>query len=346
MRCIEEITGAVIIRLLLLAVVIPGLAARMPAQTLEKSTQAVELKCRIIGSPEVAPRSFWLVELRDSLGRPVNRAIRMIGETIRFKNLIPGIYRIHLSGNAGRRRSESIDLNLPPEQRSLQVARDVKVPAATAGGAADYQVSVRSLAVPKEAQAQMQRAEKAQFEGDSEEMLHSLEGAIELYPEYAEAWNNLGAYYHRKGSFEQSIRCFTRVTELRPGFYVGWMNLGGSLLAVGKFRESLNANQKAATLGPDDATAVSQLGLSHYYLREYPQARKCFLRVINMDPGFPEAPQLFLAQIAISEKSYAEAEEYLQSFLELHPNAPNVPQVKQTLAAISDAVLQQDIARK
>ncbi|MGA2261422.1 MAG: tetratricopeptide repeat protein [Acidobacteriota bacterium] len=57
-------------------------------------------------------------------------------------------------------------------------------------------------------------------------MVHHLKQAIEIYPDYADAWNNLGAYYHRRGNFEQAILDFTKVTELRCEFDVGWMNLG------------------------------------------------------------------------------------------------------------------------
>jgi cytochrome c-type biogenesis protein CcmH/NrfG len=63
-----------------------------------------------------------------------------------------------------------------------------------------------------------------------------------------------------------SIRSFTRVTELEPDSYVGWMNLGSSLLATKRFKEAVKANEKALSLGPHDAVANSQLGLSQYYL--------------------------------------------------------------------------------
>jgi tetratricopeptide (TPR) repeat protein len=329
--------SSVAIRMISLVVMISCLAVTMPAQSEGKSAPAVELKCRIIGNPGDPPRLPWMIELRDALGRPIRRALHMVGDTIRFKNLLPGVYRIHLSGIAGRRSSESIDLNLAPKQRSLLVSRDIKVPKSASPAARQYQVSARELAVPREALLQMQRSDRAQFEGNTSEMVGCLKRAIELCPDFAEAWNNLGAHYHRQGDFEQSIRCFSRVTELNPEFYVGWMNLGGSLLAAGKFKESVVANRKALTLGPDDAIAASQLGLSHYYLHEYAEARKCFLRVLALDPGFPDAPHLFLAQMAIAEKSYGEAREYLVSFLALHPNAPNAAQVKEKLAIITGA---------
>jgi tetratricopeptide (TPR) repeat protein len=308
--------------------------AQLPAP----NRAAVELKCKIVDSLGEQARTPWIIELRNAAGAPLRRALKMAGDTISFKNLLPGIYRIYLSGRGGRRSSQSVDLTPAPDQSSAQFAKDLKTPKSSPPGSTQHAVNVRSLAIPKAALGEMKRAEKDQLSGNDPAMVRHLEQAIAIYPEYADAYNNLGAHYHRKGEYARSILFFTKVTELSPDFYVGWMNLGGSYLAAGRFREAAEANKKALSLGPDDPIANFQLGLSCYYLHENAEARKSFRRVLELDPALPNAPHLFLAHLAAAEKSYAEASEYLRQYLELHPYAPNAGDARQMMAALAEGL--------
>ncbi len=330
------VVGAILV---IITIVFPGGTQSASARQEERSASAVELTCKIVGMQEDHPRSVWLIELCNAAGAPLRRVLRMVGDTVHFKNLLPGVYRIYVSGKGGRRSVESIDLRPGPDAQNMHFAKEVKVPRAAAQSTGLHQVNVRALAVPKEARQQMQKSEKDQLDGNEAAMVKHLKEAIKIYSDYADAWNNLGAYYHRAGDYEQSILSFTKVTELDPDFYVGWMNLGGSLLAIGRYQEALEASKKAFKLGPDDAIANAQLGLSYYYLHDYAQARERFKRVLALDPVFPDGPQLFLAQIAIRQGAFAEAMEYLRDYLELHPNAPDAGQARRTLAALSDGTI-------
>jgi cytochrome c-type biogenesis protein CcmH/NrfG len=327
------------VALVLLMIVISGaaLAAQAPAGQCAAAT--VELKCKIIGSPGDSPRSFWMVELRNAAGKPLRQASAILGGTVRFKNLLPGIYRVCLSGKGGRRSSESIDLTPAAGEKPSGFAKVFRVPASAASVLDQYQVNVTSLAVPEEALHEMQSSKEAQLSGDEDGMVFHLKRAIEIYPDYADAWNNLGAHYHMIGDYEQSIRSFTKVTELNPDFYVGWMNLGSSLLATSRFQEAAEANAMALSLDPTDPIANSQLGRSYYYLHDYGEAKKFFKRALELDPASADLPHLFLAHIAMGENSPKEAAEYLRGFLAYHPNAPNAPQVKQMLTALSEGTL-------
>jgi cytochrome c-type biogenesis protein CcmH/NrfG len=320
-------------------------AAQAPAGLGSAST--VELKCKIVGSPGDSPRSLWLVELRNAAGKPLRQASAILGGTVRFKNLLPGIYRICLSGKGGRRSSESVDLTPAAGQKSSGFAKVLRVPASAAPMPNQYQVNVTSLAVPEEALQEMQSSKEAQLGGDEDGMVFHLKRAIEIYPDYADAWNNLGAHYHMIGDYDQSIRSFTKVTELTPDFYVGWMNLGSSLLATSRFQEAAEANAKALSLDPNDPIANSQLGRSYYYLHDYGEAKEFFKRALDLDPASADLPHLFLAHIAMGENSPKEAAEYLRGFLAYHPNAPNAPQVRQLLRELSEGMLSaQDPIRK
>jgi len=178
----------------------------------------------------------------------------------------------------------------------------------------------------------MQRAALCQLDGDEKGALDHMKRAVEIYPSYVAAWNNIGTHYHLKGDYERAVRNFTKAIELDADFAVGWINLAGSLLASGKFKDAVEAGKKGLNLGASDAVANSQLAMSHYYLRDFRQAEKHFQRVLELDPAFSPAPQLYLAQIAVAEKSWTDAVRYFQSYLAIHPNAPDADQIKRMLA--------------
>ena len=133
------------------------------------------------------------------------------------------------------------------------------------------------------------------------------------------------------GKQEESIDCFKKVTELDPEFYGGWVNLGGSLLAIGKFKDALEANTHALQLRPDDSLVISQVALSYYYMHNLPEAKRLFLKLLTLDPESAIGPQLFLAHISLAEQNKAEAKEYMNQFLKVHPNSPEAKHLRELL---------------
>jgi len=60
--------------------------------------------------------------------------------------------------------------------------------------------------------------------GNFDRALADYSAAIELRPEYAEAYNNRGFAYGRRGGFEQAIRDLSRAIELAPDYGEAYNN--------------------------------------------------------------------------------------------------------------------------
>jgi tetratricopeptide (TPR) repeat protein len=298
----------------------------------------VELRCKIVRSRADRGYKLWKLELKRSSGEPVRQAVGAAGDTVPFRNLEPAIYILCIGGDKGRSRCESIDLVPPPEERAPRFAKNVETPLASLNDDA-HRIAAARLAVPTSARREMVRAEEAQLRGDNQAALRHLERAIEIYPRYADALNNVGTHYHRKGDYGRSIEYFSRVTRIDPKFFPGWVNLGGSLLALGKLQDAREANLKAAELRPNDPLANTQLGINYFYLRQYGDAKTYFLKVVDLDPASANSPQLFLAHIAMAERSPREAEGYIRSYLELHPYSPRAPNLRRTLENLASGGL-------
>lgn len=310
----------------------------VPADAAESAAPAVNLNCKIVSDREGPRHAVWLVELRDAAGRPLRQALRFVGDTVHFRDLSPGIYRIYLWGRGGCRSTTSVDLTPASNKPPGDFSKVLHVPETASHDGLG--VNVLALSVSKEAHGEMRAAEKAVLANDESGSLRHLQRALILDPDYAEAWNNLGAYYYRNGEYEMARIDFCKATELQPDFYIGWVNLSASLLADRRYDEAVDAGRKALALNAGDALVNSRLGLAYFYLRNYAKAKRYFRRARDLDPVMAEAPQLLLAQICIREGDPAQAASYMREFLGYHPNSPQAGSIARTLT-----VLEGDAAR-
>jgi len=76
--------------------------------------------------------------------------------------------------------------------------------------------------------------------------------AIELKPDYAEAYNDRGFAYYLKGKFEQAISDYTRAIELRPNYPKAFNSRGVAYMAGGYgAAKSVPDFDRAIELKPD-----------------------------------------------------------------------------------------------
>ncbi len=322
------------IRLCLIPALAYSIAVLAQDSSGEKMLAQVDLLCKIRPQQGSHRFRFWQVELHRASGEIVQRELKVAGDKVQFRNLHPGIYVISISDGNGREHHESIDLTPPPGQSRYQFQHEIDLPALALTHGAHQRVSARRLLVPESARKLLVKSEEARLRGDAKESMKQLDRALEIDPGYPDALNNMGALYRRNGDISASMGYFRRSAESDPDYYPAWFNLGGCLLVIGKFDEALAANQRAQRLRPDDPVPNSQLALNYYYMRRYDEASEYFKRVAKKDPSNAVSPQLFLAQIAISNKNAEDAELHIQEFLRLHPHSPQSIGLKHSLVTL------------
>jgi Tfp pilus assembly protein PilF len=322
------------VKLLIGAVLLTCQGAKVGAAAGERPVR-VELDCRL-ASPSSGPgRRSWLVEVRKTNGEPLRILRKFGGDTARFKDLEPGIYIVCIGGDRGSKRCESVDLTPPASSRFFRFEKPLQAPPPALHQSDAHQVRLRQLSVSKKAWLEMGRWRLAQLRGKTREAIRHLERALQICPDFSEALNNLGVHYFGEHNYTKSVEYLQKATEADPDLYAAWVNLGSSLLATGKFNQALETAKRAYALQPEEASANSQLAMNYYYLRDYEEAKKYFEKVLQLDPQSATAPQLFLAQISIEQRKEAEAQQYIQSFLDLHPNLPQGPRLREVMKQVS-----------
>lgn len=72
---------------------------------------------------------------------------------------------------------------------------------------------------------------------DFDAALATYRKAVELHPQFAEAWNSLGFVLQDTGDLQSAIECFERSVALNPEFTIGRLNLAFAQLKDGRFAE-------------------------------------------------------------------------------------------------------------
>jgi tetratricopeptide (TPR) repeat protein len=117
----------------------------------------------------------------------------------------------------------------------------------------EYDLAVRSFR--KCADLKQSDASRAWLElghrEDGERAIAAFEKAIELKPDYAEAWRELAFHHLWKKEYEQAISAAKEATRLEPGDWMGWLFLGGSYTEAGSYDLAIDALQRAEKRAPD-----------------------------------------------------------------------------------------------
>jgi tetratricopeptide (TPR) repeat protein len=92
--------------------------------------------------------------------------------------------------------------------------------------------------VPEKARAAYKRAMEAVSNGKLQAGISGLEQAINLYPQYVNALNDLGVIYLKLNEFEQAAVNFRKAIEIDKRFFHPRLNLGIVLSKQGKYQEA------------------------------------------------------------------------------------------------------------
>lgn len=106
------------------------------------------------------------------------------------------------------------------------------------------------------------RAQIYMGERDASQAVVELRKAVELRPDFAEAWSELGEARRNLADNQGAVIALRRALELRPGDAVARTRLGSLLLEIGQSREAVACLREAVRLDPKNQSALNALQLA------------------------------------------------------------------------------------
>lgn len=113
--------------------------------------------------------------------------------------------------------------------------------------------------------------------------------AIELNPNYADAYINRGNAFANQGEYHRSITDYNKALELNPYDSDGYYNRGNSYAFIGDFNRAIADYNRTIKMDPNNTFAYNNRGNSYKELREYNRAIEDYSNAIKIDPNDADA---------------------------------------------------------
>ena len=159
--------------------------------------------------------------------------------------------------------------------------------------------------------------------GKDAEGIASLEQALSIKGDYAEAAFNLALAFADTNERMKAISLYRRVLVMKPDFIPALTNLGNLLRAENEFDEAFLLLQKAHKNSPNTASAEINMALVLTDLGRYPEAIAAGERAAKLEPAsFESWEALGHAQLLAGDSGHGAAS--LARANELNPNVPQL----------------------
>jgi tetratricopeptide (TPR) repeat protein len=258
----------------------------------------------------------------------------------RFRDLRPGTYTIAVNVPARGEARQTVEIGpgTADAKRRVVLTLQFKDSDFVFQDTVRRQVLVttKQLAIPEKAIEEYQEAQKDLTRHDVASAVKRLEHAVDLAPQFTEAWNNLGTIAYQTQQYDRAERCFRAALQQDPTAFEPLVNLGGVLINTHKLDEALEYNQSAVRARPNDALANSQLGLTYFVTNQYDLAVKYLETARRIDPAHFSNPQLVLAEIHLRQQEYSAAADALEDFLKHHPDYPTAEKIRENIARLRE----------
>lgn len=151
--------------------------------------------------------------------------------------------------------------------------------------------------------------------GDSDKSLQYFLQGLQLKPDYDLGWILLGGVYQKIGRQREAEGCLMRAIAINPQNGFAWNNLATTYLDAHELREAEQVIRVALKLNGEHAALWNNLGIILSGAQRLQEAKECFAKVQELDPSFNEVR----INLAGTEASYGNLDlaiSYLQGLLE------------------------------
>ncbi|HKR74654.1 MAG TPA: tetratricopeptide repeat protein [Candidatus Nitrosocosmicus sp.] len=181
--------------------------------------------------------------------------------------------------------------------------------------------------------------------------------AIEINPQYADAYNNKGLSLYYLGNNQEAIACYDKAIESNPYFADAFFNKGMSLSALSKFpeaiasfdktleidsehvkalngkawimashfpnrlTEALEIIKRALGIDPTDIDVLYTYGFILENLGSYQESLSIYRHILKQDPLIPEVwYRCFVSKTKTSDSESSDSSFYLKQAIDLNPD--------------------------
>jgi Tfp pilus assembly protein PilF len=255
-----------------------------------------------------------------------------------FAAVNPGSYTLRISGpSVVDTTSENIYIDrnqsLATQWVHVQPREEAKTETSK-----EPMVSAADLNAPDKAKKEFGKGNEAFVANDFKKAQSHYQKAVEIYPRYATAYNNLGAVYMHLQDPAHAREAFEKAVEISPLSASSNANLARLNIQDKKFADAVPLLERALTSAPKDPEFMMLMAHVQLETGHVDQALS-FAHKVNAaeNPKFAAAHLIAARAYEVENKPEDARTEY-ELFLKQAPDAPQIPYVRQALSRLNASV--------
>jgi len=201
------------------------------------------------------------------------------------------------------------------------------------GGSEASVLSATSLAAPGSAKKAMDKAREQEKKNKVEDAEKSLQKAVEIYPQYAAAWTELGRLQYANHDTASAQHSFQQALAADPKYAKPYLGLAQLEAQSAHWQNAVDLTNKLLAMNSSYSMAWLIQGIGQYNLQQFDAAEtsaRSGLKVDN-DHRLPRLEHL-LGLVMASKGDYVQAAEHMRAFLK-YSTAPSEQAEGQKLLA-------------
>jgi tetratricopeptide (TPR) repeat protein len=201
------------------------------------------------------------------------------------------------------------------------------------GASEGSKISVQSLKASEEAKKLYNKGVQEITKKKWSSAQKALEQAVAEYPDYAQAWTDLGEVYLELSKKNEARSAFDKAIKADPEYARAYLPAAKLALDEGRNQDGLTLSETAIAINPTEfALAYFYNAVANFNLKKLDVAEKSARKAIELDVRHeaPRAEQL-LGFIYAQQNNRTAALEHLRKYLKLSPQATDAPAVEKLI---------------
>jgi len=260
-----------------------------------------------------------------------------------FVNVAPGSYHVTVSG-AGIENSDSGRFDLDSRRRQ-DLDINITYTKEADHGAAGPLVAAVDLNIPEGARKEFDKANQFVAKGNWQKAIERLNKAIAIYPDYAEAYNNLGVIYGRLGDRTRNLEALQKAVSLNDHFAPAYLNLARMAIADRDLVQAEALLDKAVAIEPTNSQMLVLLANTELLNHHYDQALANCRKAHSGAQGPHAVAHDVAARVFEYENRPTDAVAELQTFLSEETPGPRAEVARKEMTALQQSGIATQAAR-
>jgi tetratricopeptide (TPR) repeat protein len=251
-----------------------------------------------------------------------------------FKSLTPAIYEIVIEADVERFETAKVKVEVFPGSPSLVSITLAEKKSAAKPSATVVSVGELDPAIPGAARKEFERAGDSAQAGNIDEAIKHLRKAIDIYPRYLMARNDLGTHLLSQGKLVEASEQFRTAIDIDPKAFNPRLNLGIVLVQQREFSKAAETLKVAITINGESPAAHLYNGLAFEGLNDLINAT-AELESAHQLGGPTFAVALFhLGQIYATNGDRTNARRMFEAYLKESPDGPQAAESRKMLSIL------------